>query len=97
MQTPPQATPRPLHTRPSPSGEYELKHIAESLRREVEAQAGSPCTVRISRRRGWPDPHPVTEVIVQAADVAMLTRHRDPHTALIRAFQAVLDRFPQRA
>ena len=39
-----------------------------------------------------PDPQPVTEVVVQAGEVALMTRHRDAQQAVFRAFQAVLDR-----
>ena len=81
-----------LHSRPSPSQEVDLRTTVAALQREVELHGVGPCSVRISRRRGWPDPQPVTEVLVQAGDISMLTRHADPHQAVMRAFQSVLDR-----
>lgn len=80
------------HHRPPPSQQVDLRSTIIALQREVESYGVGPCMVRVSRKRGWPDPKPVTEVIVQAGDVAMLTRHRDPQQAVLRAFQAVLDR-----
>lgn len=80
------------HRRPSPSQQVDLRSTIIALQREVESHGVGPCLVRISRKRGWPDPTPITEVIVQAGDVAMLTRNKDPKQAVLRAFQAVLDR-----
>lgn len=78
-------------TRPRSAPPADLRSTIVALQREVESYGVGPCLVRISRKRGWPDPKPITEVIVQAGDVAMLTRHADPHHAVLRAFQAVLD------
>ncbi len=83
---------RASHARPTPSQEVSLRETVAVLQREVEAHGVGPCTVRITRRRGWPDPQPVTEVVVQAGEVALMTRHRDAQQAVFRAFQAVLDR-----
>lgn len=83
---------RPTQLRPTPPEQVDLRSTIVALQREVESYGVGRCLVRISRKRGWPDPKPVTEVVVQAGDVAMLTRHADPHLAVLRAFQAVLDR-----
>ena len=71
----------------------DVRRWIADLQRQVEQMSGAPCLVRIRQRRGWPDPAPITEIVVQSADVTRMVRNTNVRRAIFGAFHAMFEHF----